>query len=426
MSQRVNLRRAAWHGDRPFILDFPAHWEVVECGPPPLPALAPEAISACLQRSCGTPPLAELAAGRRNAVILVDDLSRPTPVQSLLPPLLTELARAGLAESQITIVIAGGSHAPESVVDIERKLGSALAGRLRVVAHDCRRDLVALGRSPSGIPVWVNRFVMEADLKIGVGAIYPHPAAGYSGGAKILAPAACGLETIQRLHDDLRPARQRGGALNTELRIELEAIAEQAGLSFIVNAVLNADRQIAAVFAGHPVRAHRAGIAFLEAHYRVALTPEADVVVADMYPFDLNLQFAHDRGLWPLEGRRPKVSKVMVAACPCGVGSHTLYPVTAALTTRLTRRLQKFRLTVLRDLPVRLKFAFDLMTRGSLDLLVLSQGLEANALRGVFPRARLFREWETLRGALQARHPGPATVALYRSAPLCLPPAETR
>lgn len=425
MPHLLELRTAAWFGDSPLQIDFPAAWEVEVQAPPALPALDPEALQAALRHPIGARPLRDLAAGRQRAVILIDDLSRPTPMPSLLPPVLAELNAGGLSDAQITVVIAGGAHAPEPADDIERKLGAALTGRVRVIAHDCRQDLVLIGRSPAGIPIWVNQHVMAADLKIGIGAIYPHPAAGFSGGAKILAPAACGFETIRRLHDDLRPAWRRGGTLDTELRREIEAIAELAGLDFICNAVLNQERQAAALFAGHPVEAHRAGVAFVEARYRVAAAPEAQVVIADMYPFDLNLQFANDRGLWPVRDRGAAVSKVMVAACPHGVGSHTLFPVANAFTTRLARRLRTLNMRLLRDLPVRLGAARDLMAQRQLELLVLSPGLAVEPLRKVFPRAQLFAQWAALRRVLEDRHPGAVKVAVYRGAPLCLPPARS-
>jgi nickel-dependent lactate racemase len=423
MSHAVQLVSGAWHGDAPLRLDFPDSWDVVECGPPGQSPLTTTEIADRIQEPVGTPTIAELAAGRTSAAILVDDLSRPTPVASLLPPVLSELRRGGIPEANVMVVIAGGTHRPDTLEDMARKVGTELARRVKVVAHDCRNDLVELERSPSGIPVWVNRFVMAADLKIGIGAIYPHPAAGFSGGAKILAPAACGLETIRRLHDDLRPAWRRGGELHTELRREIEAIAERAGLDIVINAVLNQERRVAELFVGHPVRAHRRGVQHVEARCRAAPMPEADVVVADMYPFDLNLQFAYDRGLWPVLGRRPNVSKVVIAACPRGVGGHALYPVTNTLTTRLARRMRNLHPGVLRDLPLRLQVARDLAAQNRLELLILSAGLQVSALQGVFPRARLFPAWGALRQELQRRHGGNAKVAVYRCAPLALPEA---
>lgn len=422
MSQVVQLRSGAWHGDALISLNVPAAWELIECSPTLQQPLTEAEVAERIRNPIGARPIADLAADRTSAVILVDDLSRPTPVSALLPPILAELYRGGILESNITIVVAGGTHQPDSPADIAQKLGPELTGRMRVIAHDCGKDLVYLGESPHGIPIWINQFVMAADLKIGVGAIYPHPAAGYSGGAKILAPAACGLETIRRLHDDLRPAWRRGGELETELRSEIEVIAERAGLDMVVNAVLNPERQVAELFAGHPVQAHRRGVAYLERYYRASAAPDADVVIADMYPFDLNLQFAYDRGLWPVLGRGPNVSIVAIAACPRGIGGHALYPVENSLTTRIGRRLRNFHPDVLRDLPARLRVAQDLLAQNRLELLVLSPGLQATALNKVFARAQLYPHWDGLLLALQQRHRSQAKVkvALYRCAPLML------
>lgn len=157
-----------------------------------------------LNRPIGSLPLREIAKGKTRAVIIVDDLTRPTPAADLLPLLIAELGQAGLNEQAITILLAGGTHPPASAEEMRKKVGTNLSPAVRVMAHDRRGDLIDLGKSPAGLPIWVNRTVMECNLKIGVGCIYPHPIAGFSGGAKIVLPAICGVETIRMMHDYLR------------------------------------------------------------------------------------------------------------------------------------------------------------------------------------------------------------------------------
>ncbi|MDH3284002.1 MAG: lactate racemase domain-containing protein [Acidobacteriota bacterium] len=249
----------AWFGDEPVRLDFPPAWDVQVLDEGPRHRLGPEQIREKLAQPIGSPTLTRLAAGARRVAIIVDDITRPTPTALLLPPVLDELTRAGLSRSAVTIVIAGGIHRPPDPQHVERKLGAEMADACRVVPHGEGSDVAFACDSPAGIPVFVNRSVAEADLVIGLGGIYPHTVAGFSGGAKIVAPGVCGIETARALHDQLPGAGGRGGPVDNAFRREIEAIAETAGLKFVVNALLTPDRDIADLFAGHPVPAQREG-----------------------------------------------------------------------------------------------------------------------------------------------------------------------
>ncbi|HET6676035.1 MAG TPA: lactate racemase domain-containing protein, partial [Nitrospiraceae bacterium] len=235
----IRLRTKAWFGDESLAIEFPDSWEVCQTGPHDQPVLTEDRIRQLLAQPIGTEPLYELARTRTSAAIVTDDLTRPTPAAELLPLLIEELKRGGMAESAMTIIVAGGTHPPETAEGIVKKVGAQTARTVRVIPHDCRRDLIDLGMSPAGLPLQVNRALMSSDLKIGVGCIYPHPIAGFSGGAKIILPAVCGAETTRMMHDYLRGARERGGSVDTELRRDMVAVARTVGLDFIANVVLN-------------------------------------------------------------------------------------------------------------------------------------------------------------------------------------------
>ncbi|HAN91042.1 MAG TPA: hypothetical protein DCQ33_03045, partial [Nitrospira sp.] len=231
---RMQLRTKAWFGDEDLTIDFPASWKLIEIGPRDEPALTVEAMRECLSRPIGTRRLSEIARGKRNAVIMVDDLTRPTPGADLLPLLVEELTSGGIPAHDITVMLAGGTHPPASADERAKKVGSGLSSAVKVLAHDSRGDLVNCGRSPAGLPLHINRRVMESEVKIGVGCIYPHPVAGFSGGAKIILPAVCGVETTRMMHDYLRGSHERGGSIQTELRQDMVAVARRVGLDGIV------------------------------------------------------------------------------------------------------------------------------------------------------------------------------------------------
>ena len=418
----VELRTRAWFGDEPLTIGFPSTWKIVEVGPQDHPALTADGLREGLQRPIGSRRLSDIAVGKTRAVIIVDDLTRPTPAAGLLPVLIEELMRAGMPGRAITVLLAGGTHPPASAEDKAKKVGHHLPAEVRVLAHDSRGELVNVGRSPGGLPLLINRTVMECDLKIGVGCIYPHPIAGFSGGAKIILPAVCGVETTRMMHDYLRGSRERGGSIHTELRREMIAVARTVGLDFIVNVTMNHSRQISGLFAGDVVAAHEAGVRAAHAMYTVPFVPEADIVVADMYPFDTSWQFAQDRGMWPIEYAGPEASRVVIAACPLGLGTHELFPVDSPLWSRIARRLTHFRWADL-DRPLeKLRTMAKLIRQKQHRLIVLSPGLKPDELTAVFPHAQWFGEWPALLAALQARHgDGPLTVAVYRCAPFLIP-----
>jgi nickel-dependent lactate racemase len=418
----IHLRTKAWFGDGDIAIDFPDSWQVCQTAPQDRPGLTEDQMRAVLAQPIGTRPLSELARTRTSAAIVTDDLTRPTPAADLLPLLIEELKRAGLAESSITIIVAGGTHPPETPEALVKKVGTRIARAIKIVPHDCRRDLVGLGKSPAGLPLQVNRTLMSCDLKIGVGCIYPHPIAGFSGGAKIILPAVCGADTTRMMHDYLRGARERGGSVHTELRRDMAAVARRVGLDFIANVVLNRDRRICGLFAGDPVSAHEQGIETALVMYQAAVIPEADVVVADMYPFDTSWQFAHDRGLWPFDDVRKQATRVVIAACPLGVGTHDLFPVESQFWARVGRRVRHFRFADLRYPADKVRTIAKLLRERQQPLMVLSSGLKQDDLKRVFPHARTFPEWKLLRDVLVARHgPGPIKVAVYRCTPFLLP-----
>lgn len=418
----VELRTKAWFGDEPLSISFPPAWKIVEVGPQDTPALSDTAMREKLHQPIGSPPLREIAKGKTTCVIIVDDLTRPTPAADLLPLLIEELTVAGISEREITILLAGGTHPPASVEDMAKKVGAHLSPAIRVTAHDSRGDLVDLGKSPGGLPLQVSRAVMGCDLKIGVGCIYPHPIAGFSGGAKIVLPAICGVDTTRMMHDYLRGSRERGGSIHTELRRDMVAVARKVGLDFIANVTLNHRREINGLFAGDVVAAHEEGVCAAQRQYAVPVIPQADVVVADMYPFDTSWQFAQDRGMWPIEQAMRGASRVVIAACPLGMGTHELFPVASPLWSRIARRLAHFRLADL-DRPFeKLKTVVKLIRQKQHQMMILSPGLNQRDLNTLFPHAQWFDAWPALRAALLARHGhGPVTVALYRCAPFLIP-----
>lgn len=250
---------------------------------PPLPD--PEAaLRRALREPLGSPPLGALARGRRNAVVVVSDRTRPVPNALLLPPLLEALAEGGLPADAVTVLVATGLHRPATPAELDEILGPALARTLRVEQHDARdRDAHAdLGTSRSGIPIRIDRRYLEADLKILTGLVEPHLMAGYSGGRKAVCPGLAAVETIRVAHGPrmLEGCVGAGIVDGNPLHEDLVEIARRAGADFIANVALDRARRVSGVWCGDLVEAHAAAMAFVEQECRVDLAAPADVVIA--------------------------------------------------------------------------------------------------------------------------------------------------
>lgn len=425
MTQSLELRSGAWYGDVPLRLTFPDDWEVEVLGPPELPGLTPSGIRGRVESPVGTASLESLAAGAGSAAVVVDDLTRPTPASRLMPPVLEALDAAGVPRDEVRLFVAVGAHAPATEEQVRRKVGREMARRLEVVPHHCDGPMVELGAGPAGTPIEVNPGLVESDLKIGIGGIYPHTMAGFSGGAKILVPGLCSAATAAHLHRRVgighRPGDPQG--LDGPFRREAEAIAERIGLEFVVNAVVNSKREIAAVFAGDPVEAHREGVAWFRERHTIDdghLREGSDILIADAYPFDNTLQFSYAKGLDPLlRASSGDVSLVGLAACPEGLGRHELSPVEESMRERVFRELSELGAARISGLRSRIEGARRLLRRRGMEIHLLSGGIGQDELQGVFPEGRVFSRWEDLLESLEARHPDPGVrVLVYRCAPL--------
>lgn len=416
---KVQLTSGAWFGDRSLTLNFPPQWEVEVFGNDILPPLSPAQIIAKIVDPIGTQKIHELAINKQRVVIVVDDITRPTPAALLIPPIIQELEKGGVRRGSVSIVIAGATHAPASEKEIELKLGKEIASTVNVIGHDAGKNIVFLGNSSRGLPIYVNKHVVDSDLLIGVGCIYPHPAAGFSGGSKIVAPGVCGGETVRYLHDYMKSGTRGRYQADREFNQETLHIANKVGLDFIVNVVLNQRREIAGLFAGDKVQAHEAGCRFAMENFSVKPVKKGtDVVILDAYPFDTSFQFAKDRGLWLFEGLSNNVSKVVIADFPGGLGDHVLYPVNRQFSARLSRRLKNLHPKDFRFLPDKLRAIRRLISSKKQRIMFLSNGITTSEIKSVFPKATGFKEWDDIIKELSLRHKDiPVRVAVYRCTP---------
>jgi lactate racemase len=296
---------------------------------PAAPIASPaEAIAGALANPIGSPSLAEVARGRKNACILVCDITRPVPNQLILPPILETLERAGIARRDITILVATGLHRPNDGAELVEMLGPEIAANYRVENHRGKvlDEHEYLGTTPSGVPAYIDRRYVRADLKITTGLIEPHLMAGYSGGRKVICPGIAALETVKVWHGPrfLEHPRADCGILDgNPVHEENTRIALLAGCDFIVNVCLDGQRRITWVGAGDMIRAWEEGVRFVESVVRAAVGAPCEVVVTSAAGYPLDTTFY--QAVKGLTGALPIVKQggtiVLAASLSEGLGS---------------------------------------------------------------------------------------------------------
>jgi lactate racemase len=296
----------------------------------PSPPLAdPQAaVARALTHPISSRPLADLARGRRNACIVICDVTRPVPNQLILPPILRTLEENGIARQDILILIATGLHRPNEGAELTEMLGQDLVANYRIENHHGKKldEHEYLGVTPTGAPAYIDRRYLQADLKIATGLIEPHMWAGYSGGRKVICPGIAAIETIKVFHSPPFVGHKLAdnGVLDGNPVHETSTrVAQMAGCDFIVNVCVDADRHITWVGAGDMVEAWRDGVRFVESIVKVPVAEPFDVVVttAAGYPLDTTWYQA----IKGLTGALPIVKQngtiILAASLTEGIGS---------------------------------------------------------------------------------------------------------
>ena len=291
MDNKYKIPWAAWREPDYLELEFPDSWNVSLCRMigADTRELSSKEIRKGILNPIGTRNLSVIAQGRKSVVIVVDDMTRTTPSSKILPFVFEELEKVDISEEQITILFALGAHRPMNKNDCLLKLGKEIVSRFRIENHHPYENLVHLGNSKIGTPIDVNKTYYDADLKIAVGGVIPHPLAGFGGGAKIVLPGVCGIRTLEANHSAGMRGIGAGIGRMTEIREDIEDIADNVGLDFSVNVVMNEIGDITEIYSGHYRDAHRKAMEAAKESYTTDITLENQICFLNSYPEDSEL-----------------------------------------------------------------------------------------------------------------------------------------
>jgi len=291
----LKLPQLAWHGTKALELPLPDSWQVEMCHMAGYdrPTLTPDQIKAAVtQNLIGSPPIRELAKGKKEVVIIFDDMTRVTRVADIVPFVIDELAEAGISDDRIRFIAALGCHGAMNRFDFVKKLGEATLARFPVYNHNPFDNCDYVGTTSHGTKVYLNAEVMKCDFKIAIGSITPHIMSGFGGGWKIILPGIASYESINALHMlyKLLP-RERQQQMTTEAGViednpiyqDIEEGASLSGLDIKIETLFNHWGETVAVYAGTPKQAYAASVEDAKTHFLTPRARDKDIVIANTF-----------------------------------------------------------------------------------------------------------------------------------------------
>ena len=340
-----------------------------------------------MRRPIGTPPISKLTIGKDRIVVLVDDMTRPTPLKKVLPLILEELRSEGTKTEKIKIIIGLGTHRPMSEAEIKQHLGDEIVETYEIANHNYKDDkkLVNLGTTELGIPAIVNKEVIDADFVLSVGNVVPHNAAGWGGGAKMILPGVSGEESVGMLHiaaGKVRPVGDLVATLDNPMRRDINIIAKKAGLKAIVNTVLNNEDETVRVVAGEPEQAFAEGVKTARNVFCQDVSELADIIIFSTYPADIDywqamkaLDFAH-------VGVKKGGTIILLTPCPERISPmHTVLNQYA--TKGYNEILQAIERKSINDLPAAGALLMHSQIREHANIICYSTGLTQEDIRSL-------------------------------------------
>jgi len=272
---------------------LPAQWSVL-CNAVPREIFAEKESSELFKRALANPieapPSTEMMKGAGSAAIVIDDDTRPTPVDRILPLIIDCLDAAGIDESRIGIVIALGTHHPMSEQAIRKRVGDRVYGNYQIVNHNSLADdLVEAGKLSGGETLKINRLVAEADIKIGLGSVIPHPANGFGGGPKLIFPGVSNYDAIHRHHIDnfTKPNAYVGRLKDNEFYAGIREATAMVEFDYLFNCVLNYREEVVDLVCGKPIPAFERAVEMTIENCGFDIDEKADITILSCFPYDV-------------------------------------------------------------------------------------------------------------------------------------------
>ena len=277
-------------------------------------------------------PLEDIIGPAETVLIVVPDATRQIAAGQIVNLLVRRLIANGTTPFEISIIFATGIH--RKVTDEEKSaiLTPFIAQRIKTLDHDPRdlMQIVRLGETSGGIPVELNRALVEHDHVILVGGVSFHYFAGFTGGRKLICPGLASARTIAATHKlafDCDALSRRDG-VDTGLldgNAVHEAFIEVVGRvdpCFAITTVVNDAGEATDLFCGNWITSHRAACNAYAGDHTINLTEKRDLVIASGggFPHDINMIQAHKTLDAAARACNDGGTIILLAECADGLG----------------------------------------------------------------------------------------------------------
>lgn len=339
-------------GREELTLDLPEHWTVEQVARPAVRAAGhnwPDRLAIALTQPNTGLSLPRLLAARRagRTAIVIEDITRHSPLPDILQPVMREIRHAGIDLRQVEFVFATGMHRPMTPDQAGRKLGPlAEKVRWRCNPWPDRSAYLRVGRVAK-MDVLVDRGVATADLRIVVSSLSPHLQAGFGGGYKMLIPGCAHLDTIRALHrQGIGPVPRQLVGLPAEknpMRAAIDAAGKlidgRHGKTFAIQYILDDTDRPSFIAAGEPIPTHQMLAKQCSVVNGVVVSAPADVLITNAHPRDFDLWQSLKcipNTNWAV---RPNGLILCLSRCEAGLFGMRVppWPVSPAWTRRIVR-----------------------------------------------------------------------------------------
>ncbi len=269
------------------------------------PALSDVQIGERLDTPIGASPIEEIVNDGDTVLIVVPDATREVGAGQVVNLVVRRLIASGINPFDIRIIFATGIHRRVTEEEKQKILTPFVAQRIKALDHEPRdlMQIVRLGETESGLPIELNRALVEHDHVILVGGVSFHYFAGFTGGRKLVCPGLASSKTVAATHklafDCERLDRRAGvgsGLLDGNPVHEAFAeIASKVGVSFCITTDVNEFGEITDIHCGDLTASHRAACNDFAKRHTFEIVEKRDIVIvsAGGDPHDVNMIQAH-------------------------------------------------------------------------------------------------------------------------------------
>lgn len=250
-------------------------------------------------------PVEEIIKPGETVLIVVPDVTGRTASGQIVNLLVRRLIAGGTMPFDIRVIFATGIHRKVTEAEKAEIVTPFIAQRIKMLDHEPRdlMQIIKFEPTASGIPVEINRAVVEHDHTIIIGGIGFHYFAGFTGGRKLICPGLASPRTISATHklafdcefhtrrDGVKAGKLAGNAVN-EAFME---VVRRLPPSFAISSIVNENGEAVEIFAGDWETSHEKACGFYAENHTIKVPEKREIVIVSGggFPLDLNMIQAH-------------------------------------------------------------------------------------------------------------------------------------